>query len=281
MQTLLLGYGDIADRVAQRLSAFKKQVTGVCRTPGNKPVRPGVDLIAADLGNEQELYQLFRQKWDNVLITLTPAKGAEDSYHQGYVVPCRHLQQVLSQQTHQPNIIYVSSTGVYAQRNGEWIDENSPTEPTSASGKALLQAESLIHTLPGPTSILRCSGIYGEGRDFLLRQLSQGKVQLRDSWTNRIHQDDVAGFIVHLLTEVIRPLPVYLVNDDEPVKQYEVYQWLAQQLGLELPGNIDTEVGPRGSKRCLNKGLKDSGYQLQYPSFRQGYAALVKQWQRQ
>lgn len=281
MQTLLLGYGDIADRVAQGLSALKEQVTGVCRNPANKPLRPGVNLIAADLNNEQELYQLFKQKWDNVVITLTPAKGAEDSYHQGYVVPCRHLQQVLSQQTHQPKIIYVSSTGVYAQRDGEWIDESSLTEPTSDSGKALLQAESLIHALPGQTSILRCSGIYGEGRDFLLRQLSQGKVQLRDSWTNRIHQDDVAGFIVYLLTQIPRLLPVYLVNDDEPVKQYEVYQWLAQQLGLELPENIDTEVGPRGSKRCMNKRLKDSGYQLQYPSFREGYAAVIKQWQRQ
>ncbi|MCK7458115.1 SDR family oxidoreductase [Idiomarina aminovorans] len=280
MKTLLLGYGDIADRVAQRLSAIKSQITGVCRTPGNKPVRPGVDLIAADLNSEQELYQLFKQKWDNVVITLTPKKGAEDSYHQGYVVPCRQLQQVLSQQTHQPFIIYVSSTGVYAQRNGEWIDENSVTEPTSDSGKALLQAESLIDALPGRTSILRCSGIYGQGRDFLLRQLSQGNVQLRDSWTNRIHQDDVAGFIVHLLTKVRQPQPVYLVNDDEPVKQYEVYQWLAQQLGIEPPETINKDVDPRGSKRCLNNALKNSDYQLQYSNFREGYAPVIKQWQR-
>lgn len=280
MQTLLLGYGDIADRVAQRLSGQNEQVTGVCRTPESKPVHKGVNLVAADLNSEQELYQLFQNKWDNVVITLTPAKGAEDSYHQGYVVPCRHLQQVLSQQTHQPNIIYVSSTGVYAQRDGEWIDEGSETEPTSDSGKALLQAESIIDALPGQTSILRCSGIYGEGRDFLLRQLTQGNVQLRDSWTNRIHQDDVAGFIVHLLTQVNQPSPVYLVNDDEPVKQYQVYQWLAEQLEVELTGSIDTDVGPRGSKRCMNKGLKESGYQLQYANFREGYASAIKQWQR-
>ena len=113
-----------------------------------------------------------------------------------------------------------------------------------------------------------------------MRQLTQGNVQLRDSWTNRIHQDDVAGFIVHLLTQVNQPKPVYLVNDDEPVKQYEVYQWLAEQLGIELAGNIDKKVGPRGSKRCMNKGLKDSGYQLQYANFREGYAPVIKQWQR-
>ena len=105
-------------------------------------------------------------------------------------------------------------------------------------------------------------------------------MQLRDSWTNRIHQDDVAGFIVHLLTKIRQPKPVYLVNDDEPVKQYEVYQWLAQQLGIELPETIDKDVGPRGSKRCLNNALKDSGYQLQYSNFREGYAPVIKQWQR-
>jgi len=280
MQTLLLGYGDIADRVAQRLSAKDEKATGVCRSPDKKPVRTGVDLVAADLNNEQELYRLFEQKWDNVVVTLTPAKAVEDSYHQGYVVPCRHLQQVLSQQTHQPRIIYVSSTGVYAQRGGEWIDEDSATEPTSESGKALLQAESIIRALPGQSTILRCSGIYGQGRDFMLRQLSEGKVQLRDSWTNRIHQDDVAGFITDLITQIDNPLPLYLVNDDEPVKQYEVYQWLALQLGLELPEDIDTEVGPRGSKRCLNKRLKGSGYQLQYSSFREGYAPMIQEWQR-
>lgn len=280
MQTLLLGYGDIADRVAQRLSAKDEKATGVCRSPDKKPVRTGVDLVAADLNNEQELYRLFEQKWDNVVVTLTPAKAVEDSYHQGYVVPCRHLQQVLSQQTHQPRIIYVSSTGVYAQRGGEWIDEDSATEPTSESGKALLQAESIIRALPGQSTILRCSGIYGQGRDFMLRQLSEGKVQLRDSWTNRIHQDDVAGFITYLITQIDNPLPLYLVNDDEPVKQYEVYQWLALQLGLELPEDIDTEVGPRGSKRCLNKRLKGSGYQLQYSSFREGYAPMIQEWQR-
>ena len=81
-------------------------------------------------------------------------------YHDGYVVPCRHLQQVLAQSGQQPPL-FMSSTGVYAQ--GEWIDETSETAPTSESGKALLQAESLIDSLPSQTTVLRCSGIYGKG----------------------------------------------------------------------------------------------------------------------
>lgn len=276
MQILILGYGDIGHRVAKRLVSIGAEVTGVCRTPEAKPQHPDINLIAADITNEQELYALFERHWDHVIITLTPAASGDDRYHRGYVVPCRHLQQVLAQQSHQPSIVYVSSTGVYAQRDGEWIDEHSDTSPSSASGKALLQAEALIQSLPGTRIILRCSGIYGEGRDFMLRQIAADSVQLRDSWTNRIHQDDVAGFIVHLVTSVSHPEPVYLLNDDEPVKQYEVYQWLAQQMKVTLHGEIDSNVGSRGSKRCKNTRMKSTGYSLQYANYRKGYQPMLE-----
>lgn len=276
MQILILGYGDIGHRVAKQLVSTGAGVTGVCRTPDTKPRHPDINLIAADITNEQELYALFEQRWDHVIMTLTPAASGDDRYHQGYVVPCRHLQQVLAQQAHQPSIVYISSTGVYAQRDGEWIDEQSQTEPVSTSGKALLQAETLIRSLPGAHVILRCSGIYGDGRDFMLRQVAANSVQLRTSWTNRIHQDDVAGFIVHLITKVSDPHSVYLLNDDVPVRQYEIYQWLAQQMKVTLDGEINKSVGLRGSKRCQNKRMKDTGYSLQYPSYRKGYQAMLE-----
>lgn len=276
MQILILGYGDIGHRVAKQLVSTGAGVTGVCRTPDTKPRHTGINLIAADITNEQELYALFEQRWDHVIMTLTPAASGDDRYHRGYVVPCRHLQQVLAQQAHPPSIVYVSSTGVYAQRDGEWIDEQSETSPSSTSGKALLQAETLIQSLPGTRVILRCSGIYGDGRDFMLRQIAADSVPLRDSWTNRIHQDDVAGFIAHLVTNVSRPHPVYLLNDDEPVKQYEIYQWLAQQMKVTLSGGIDKSVGPRGSKRCQNSRMKDTGYSLQYVNYREGYQPMLE-----
>lgn len=276
MQTLLLGYGDIAQRVAQLLVQDGHQVTGLCRHPDSKPVIRGAQLIAGDVNNEQDLLQLFNTQWDAIVVTYTPSSSGEQRYHDGYVIPCRHLQRVLTQSAQQPYVIYVSSTGVYAQENGEWISESSETAPTSESGKAQLQAESLINELPTQTTILRCSGIYGDGRDFLLKQVVAGKLTLRDSWTNRIHQDDVAGFIQALLTNIKNPQPLYLVSDNEPAKQYEMYQWLARWLGVNLTSDVQPGPGPRGSKRCDNARLRSSGYELKYPTFVEGYQAGSK-----
>lgn len=280
MQTLLLGYGDIAQRTARLLVKGGHSVTGLCRHPDSKPVIDGVQLVAGNYDNEQDLRQLFTTQWDAIVVTLTPSRSGSQRYHDGYVVPCRHLQQVLAQSGQQPYIIYVSSTGVYAQQDGEWIDETSETAPTSESGQALLQAESLIDSLPTQTTILRCSGIYGEGRDYLLKQLVAGEMTLRDSWTNRIHQDDVAGFIHALLTSIKSPQPLYLVSDDEPVKQYDMYQWLAEQLDASITSDVETGPGPRGSKRCDNSRLKNSGYKLKYPTFVEGYEAFIDSWSK-
>ncbi|MTJ01078.1 SDR family oxidoreductase [Idiomarina piscisalsi] len=280
MQTLLLGYGDIAQRTGRLLAAEGHRVTGLCRHPDNKPVIDGVQLVSGDYDNEQDLRQLFDTQWDAVVITLTPSSSGSQRYHDGYVVPCRHLQQVLAQSGQQPYIIYVSSTGVYAQENGEWINEASETAPTSESGKALLQAESLIGSLPTQTTILRCSGIYGKGRDYLLKQLIAGNMSLRDSWTNRIHQDDVAGFIHALLTDIENPQPLYLVSDNKPVKQYEMYQWLAQQLNVSITSDVEPGPGPRGSKRCDNSRLQNGGYKLKYPTFVEGYEAFIDSWSK-
>ena len=273
MNILLLGYGDIAQRSARLMVADNHQVVGACRNPDNKPLINGVETVAADASNEQDLRALFSaRKVDLVVVTLTPSEYSKEGYRQGYVVPCRHLQQVISELSYSPYVIYVSSTGVYGQSEGEWVDESSPTAPDSDSGQMLLQAEHLIRDLPVPSTILRCSGIYGEGRDFMRKQLQQGKATLRDSWTNRIHQDDVASFIFHLVRFPQHRHRLFLVSDDKPTKQYQVYQYLAEQEGVELNGPVEPGPGPRGSKRCSNRLLRSTGYSLLYPSYKEGLA---------
>jgi len=277
MNILAIGYGDIAQRAARLLTADGHHVVGVCRHPDNKPHINGVELIAADAGNEQDLKKLlYRREYGAILVTLTPSEYSAEGYRQGYVVPCRHLQHVINGLDYSPYVIYLSSTGVYGQQQGEWVDEDSPTKPASDAGKMLLQAERLIADLPVTSTILRCSGIYGEGRDFLLRQLQQHNVTLRDSWTNRIHQDDVARFIEFIVKNPEKRAPLYLLSDDAPTKQYEVYQWLAHQLQLEVSSEVEPGPGPRGSKRCNNKKLRASGFSLKHPDFKSGYQAMLK-----
>ena len=277
MNILSIGYGDIAQRAAKLLLAAGHSVTGLCRHPENKLTVDGIELIAADAGNEQDLKSvLYGQEFGAIIVTLTPSSYDLEGYRNGYVVPCRHLQHLINGLDYSPYVIYLGSTGVYGQQNGEWVDEDSVIAPSSDSGKMLQQAESLINDLPVSSTVVRCSGIYGPGRDFMLRQLREGKVTLRESWSNRIHQDDVARFIAFLIEFPEKRAACYLLSDDAPTMQYEVYQWLAHQLGVEVSSTVEPGPGPRGSKRCNNAHVRGTGFVLQYPDYRSGYAAMLE-----
>lgn len=265
---LFLGYGDIAQRAAPQLVAAGWQVVGACRTPANKPSIAGVELVAADNGNQHDLQQLLQRQFDAIVMTLTPARGSSDPYHQGYVLPCRLLQLLLREQP-TPRLLYVSSTGVYGQRDGEWINEQSPTEPGDHGGQMLLQAEQTIASCNAQVSILRCSGIYGPGRSMLLRGIAAGTATVTPGWSNRIHSEDVAGFIAYLLQHPEQQQPIYLVSDNQPTLQADIIHYYAQQLGVDPSSLKRTEhIGSRGSKRCDNSLLRASGYVLHYPDYR-------------
>ncbi|RUO61646.1 SDR family oxidoreductase [Pseudidiomarina marina] len=265
-KVLLLGYGDIAQRTAPLLLESGWEVVGACRTPEAKPIINGVELVAADANSEHDLNQLLSRQFDAIVMTLTPSNYSRDGYHQAYVVPCRHLQHLLHQLTTAPRVIYISSTGVYGQRDGEWVDETSPTLPDSDSGEMLLQAEQVILGSPAKVSVLRCSGIYGPGRERLKQQIKDGTAVITPAWTNRIHSDDVAGFITYLLQHPEQQEEIYVVSDNEPLLQEQAYARIAQQLGVSIDGLKRTnEVGPRGSKRLSNAKMRATGYQLRHP----------------
>lgn len=265
-KVLLLGYGDIAQRTAPLLIQAGWEVVGACRNPTTKPVIDGVQLLSADANSEHDLRQLLEHQFDAIVITLTPSNYSRDGYHQGYVVPCRHLQHLLHQLSTQPRVLYVSSTGVYGQRNGELVDEASPTEPDSDSGEMLLQAERVIQGSPARVSILRCSGIYGPGRERMQQQLRDGTAVITPAWTNRIHSDDVAGFIAYLLTHPAHQEDIYIVSDNEPLLQEDAYARIAKKLGISINQLQRTDkVGPRGSKRLSNNKMRTTGYQLLHP----------------
>lgn len=266
-KVLFLGYGDLAHQSAQLLIPRHWQVVGACRHPEHKPSLPNVELVRADANSEADLRELLAQNFDAIVITLTPASIDRDGYHQGYVVPCRHLQHLLHQHPHPPQIIYVSSTQVYGHRHGEWVDESSPTKPTTASGEMLLQAEQVLLGSPTKVTILRCAGIYGPGRERLSNLIQSGRATLTLAWTNHIHSADIAGFIVYLLEHQEHQGKVYVVSDHQPLPQAEVYQRIAAQLGLttaHLPRSA--EVGPRGSKRLRNDAMRATGYRFIYPT---------------
>jgi nucleoside-diphosphate-sugar epimerase len=174
-------------------------------------------------------------------------------------------------------VIWVSSTSVYGDNNGDWVDETTKPNPVTFSGEILLEAEQLIHKLPCLSSVVRFSGIYGPGRTRLLGQVQAGKGRPKspEQWSNRIHADDCGAVLAHLmaLLESKKPIePIYLASDCEPVTQYDIRQWLAQKLDVALT----PEAVKLGSiRRCNNRLLLDSGFKFSYPSFREGYTALI------
>ena len=180
------------------------------------------------------------------------------------------------------HVFFVSSTSVYAQRDGEVVDETSPAEPTGFSGVLMREAEQALieHDLPG--SVVRFSGIYGPGRDRLIRQVGEGRIAPASPtmYSNRIHRDDCAGVLAHLIGKALEGAtlePLYLASDTEPAPLNEVMTWLAKQLKVECTETIQSPLRRRASKRCDSSLLIDSGYRFRYPTFRDGYTQVLKE----
>jgi nucleoside-diphosphate-sugar epimerase len=156
------------------------------------------------------------------------------------------------------------------------VDEDSPVVD-SGKGAILLEAERLALALPGGL-VARLAGIYGPGRERLIRMVRDGtaRCSLPSPIGNRIHRDDAAGMLLHLL-RLPRPHRCYIGVDDDPAPLSEVYTWIARRLGVPAPP-ASTEPDPRGRgafKRCLNARLRASGYSFLFPSYREGYGALL------
>ena len=120
--------------------------------------------------------------------------------------------------------------------------------------------------------MVRFAGIYGPGRTRLIERVRAGD-PCSAAYANRIHRDDCAGVLRHLL-RLERPLPLYLAADGEPATQCAVMTWMAERLGLPAPPSADAGDGNLG-KRCRNARLAASGYEFEYPSFREGYGAII------
>ena len=194
----------------------------------------------------------------------------DEAYERAYV---RGLDNVLDAVDARlvERVIFTASTAVYHQKEG-WVDESSPTEPTAFTGQRLLEAERLLHQFPATTISLRLAGIYGPGRTRMVRNIEQGTVGA-DRYTNRIHRDDCAGALEHLLT-LENPESVYVGVDDAPAPLSEVAAFIAARLGTEPPS---FDAPPTG-KRCRNARLVESGYRFIMPSFREGYPGIVDEY---
>ena len=272
-KVLIVGCGDLGSTVATQLSSMNIQVTGVRRSDS---AISGVEIIQADITDVSSL-EVLKPIQPDILIYCVAANGQTDEQYKANYVD--GLRNVLATQSENPilkHVFFVSSTRVYGQKTDALLDESMPAIAADFGGQRLLEAEALLNNLSCNTTILRLSGIYGAGR---LRMINLAKSPqnwpAQNSWSNRIHKDDAAAFMVFLVLKVLASKPVgtcYIVTDSKPSTQYEVLSWIANQ--MQISSDITTPA-IEGGKRLSNQSMLSTGFQLQYPDFMAGYRALL------
>jgi nucleoside-diphosphate-sugar epimerase len=269
-QVLIAGCGDVGNALATRLLAEGCAVWGVRRRI--ERLAPGVKPWPIDLRSSDAL-RSPPARFDYVFYTASADRRDEAHYRSIYVDALRGLLDGLrAARCPLRRVFFTSSTAVYGQSRGEWVDEESRTEPAGFNGRALLEAESIVRDAAETGINVRLSGIYGPGRTRLVRQVWAAEAKASGSWTNRIHVDDCAGSLHHLM-RLRDPARLYLGSDDEPATTAQVVRWLSAELGVAPPAE---EEAQQLSKRCRNARLRGSGYRFRYPTFREGYRELVQ-----
>ncbi len=275
---LIAGCGYVGEALANLLLADGHEVWGLRRNP--RSLRAGIEIIAADLAQPEDLRDLPGGL--DVVFYLVSPNGSEDAlYRRAYVDGLRGLVAALHLQRQKPRLLFASSTAVYDQSDGEWVDESSETAPDHWSGKRLLEGEQIaLQALPS-ASVIRFGGIYGPRRTSLIDSVRSGRAVYRSDppqYTNRIHRDDCAGALRHLMG-LENPESIYLGVDNEPAEKRAVLLWLAGVMGSPEPRAVDKKEASkrsRGNKRCRNARLVQSGYTFCYPTFREGYSAVLE-----
>jgi nucleoside-diphosphate-sugar epimerase len=268
---LIAGCGYVGTALALQLAGAGHTVYGLRRDPSGLP--EPVKRLAGDLADPASLDRL-PSGIDVVFYTAAADDASESAYQAAYLTGLSNLIAALVAGNQSPRrLFFTSSTSVYAQSDGSWVDELSPVEPTRHTGRLVLEGEGIALSSPWPATVVRLGGIYGPGRIGLFRRLEQslGDVPI---YGNRIHRDDCAGVLAHLM-EVNSSDPVYLAVDSAPEDRWAVLMWLAEQLGVKGPTRGQTSQPPRSNKRCSNRRLLSSGYVFRYPTFKDGYRPLV------
>ncbi len=272
---LIAGCGDVGNALAERLLADGCAVWGVRRTV--EALAPGVTPWRIDL-RDRDGFGAPPAAFDYLFYTASADGRDEESYRAIYVDALADLLEVLrAEGSTLRRVFFTSSTAVYGQSDGEWVDEASPTEPSGFNGRVLLEAESILDRAPETGVNVRLSGIYGPGRTRLVRQVWGGEARATESWTNRIHVQDCAGVLHHLM-RLPSPASLYLGSDDLPATSAEVVTWMSQELGVPTPSRMEST---RLNKRCRNTRLRQSGFRFRYPSFREGYRDIVREFLRE
>ncbi len=290
MRVAILGCGYVGLELCRQLVGGGHDVVGVRRSASGVEAvdEAGGTGVRADVTDPASLAAV--PDADALVFAASSAGRGAEAAREVYVDGLATAIDHFADREHSPDrLVYTSSTGVYGDHDGDWVDETTPLDPTTAKTEVLAEAERVA--LEGAAergidgTVARYAGLYGPDRYRLDRYL-EGPVT--EGYLNMVHRDDAAGAVGHLLTGDLARDDVVLVVDDEPVEKWAFADWLADECGLDRPPKrtkaerlADDDLSDAArrrietSKRCSNDRLRELGYEFRFPTFREGYRAAV------
>ena len=270
---LIIGCGYLGLRVARAWLAAGRRVAALSRNRGPQLEQLGIEPILGDVLDPDTLKQF--PEASAVLYAVGFDRSSGRSMREIYVEGLANAVRAI--RCSGP-FVFVSSTGVYGQTDGEWVTEDSPTEPLEASGKIVLEAERTLRELRPDAIILRFAGIYGPDRILRRHAMLIGEPLVGDAekWLNLIHVDDGVAAVLAAETRA-RAGVTYLIADDEPVRRRDFYTRTAELLGAP-PATFQTPTTniAETNRRVSNaKAKRELGFAPRFPSYREGLAAII------
>lgn len=269
---LIIGQGDIGLPVTNKLAEDGLSVTGLARSKREHyDLNSNAKFMQADaltLSAEQ------LQDFTHIAIIVTPDEYSTSGYHDSYLAINQHLVTLADKITNLARVVFISSTGIYGQDSGEWIDENTaPVTPEREASKVILQAEQALQQgFANKAIIIRPSGIYGRERLMRLRKAREPQKEpvAAAHWSNRIMDRDLVNIITNVLT-IDAPKPLYIATDYAPVTTFELGVWLSEQIGETPPAIDDKKTAVTGKRLHSNIPLA----WLNYPDWQAGYRDIL------
>ena len=274
-KVLIVGCGDLGTALAHQLQAQGISAIGLsCSLSTDTRLL----RIQADVTQPSSLSTIADINPDFVVYCVAASAQTDENYRQHYVQGLANVLNALDGASNLKHVFFVSSTRMYGASTEALLDEHSETQALDFGAQRLLEAENLLR-LTAKTwtyTTLRLTGIYGPGRTRMLTLAAHpSQWPQQNTWTNRIHRDDAAAFVLHLINRLMAGQSIqdcYIVTDSCPVSQYEVLHYLAEKMGINIP----TAPPPvLGGKRMSNQRMLSTDFRLKYPDYQLGYSAML------